>query len=99
MSHGPAPCHSQTPKTPADNHLMVFLVLVQALFMFPIFMLGCIFVALCLAGLGARYTLRSIRAVWGRCDCAFSTFLLGQPAHANQPPQNAHHPEPHDHIV
>ena len=44
-------------------------------------MLGCIFVALCLAGLGARYMMRSIRSVWCHCDCAFSTFLLGQHAH------------------
>ncbi|BDA50828.1 probable Internalin A [Coccomyxa sp. Obi] len=54
-----------------------------ALFLFPIFMLGCIFVALCLAALGARYMMRSIRSVWCHCDCAFSTFLLGQHAHAH----------------
>ena len=55
--------------------------------MFPIFMLGCIFVALCLAALGARYALRSIRSVWCHCDCAFSSFLLGQHA-PPQPPQH-----------
>lgn len=59
----------------------------QVLFMFPILMLGCIFVALCLAVLGARYTLRNLRRLWLRCDFAFSTFLLGQhaPAIAQQP--------------
>ena len=59
----------------------------QALFMFPILMLGCICVALCLAVLGARYTLRNLRRMWLRCDFAFSTFLLGQhaPAIAQQP--------------
>ena len=54
----------------------------QALFMFPILMLGCICVALCLAVLGARYTVRNLRRVWLRCDFAFSTFLLGQHAPA-----------------
>ena len=33
---------------------------VQALFMFPIFMLGCIFIALCAAVLGARYIVRNL---------------------------------------
>lgn len=50
--------------------------------MFPILMLGCIFVALCLAVLGASCTIRSLRRVWLRCDFAFSTFLLGQHAPA-----------------
>ena len=54
----------------------------QALFMFPILMLGCIFVACCLAILGVRYTVRNLRRVWLRCDFAFSTFLLGQHAPA-----------------
>jgi hypothetical protein len=51
--------------------------------MFPIFMMGCIFVALCLAVLGARYSVKGLRRVWLRCDFAFSTFLLGHhaPAH------------------
>ena len=56
----------------------------QALFMFPILMLGCICVALCLAVLGARYTVLNLRSVWLRCDIAFSTFLLGQHAPADQ---------------
>ena len=64
----------------------------QALFMFPILMLGCIFVALCLAILGVRYTVRNLRRVWLRCDFAFSTFLLGQHA-----PAVAQHGHEHQH--
>ena len=63
----------------------------QALFMFPILMLGCIFVALCLAVLGARYTLRNLRRLWLRCDFAFSTFLLGQHAPAVAQQHNDQH--------
>ncbi len=64
----------------------------QALFMFPILMLGCIFVACCLAILGVRYTVRNLRRVWLRCDFAFSTFLLGQhaPAVAQHDHENPH---------
>ena len=58
---------------------------VQALFMFPIFMLGCICVAVCLAFLGVRYLARSLRRLWAYCDYAFSTFLLGHQVCALSP--------------
>jgi hypothetical protein len=59
--------------------------------MFPILMLGCIFVALCLTVLGARHTLRGLRRLWLRCDFAFSTFLLGQHAPAVEQPHDGQH--------
>ena len=66
--------------------------------MFPIFMLGCICVAVCLAFLGVRYLLRGLRRLWAYCDYAFSTFLLGHQAAAAAAPVQAQHfdpPPPH----
>ena len=94
-------CHYISKPGPAQARLLLasgrsdfhseILCAMQALFMFPILMLGCIFVALCLAVLGARYTVRNLRRVWLRCDFAFSTFLLGQHAPAVAEHQEDHH--------
>ena len=69
--------------------------------MFPIFMLGCICVAVCLAFLGVRYLLRGLRRLWAYCDYAFSTFLLGHQAaqhhHHHAAAQPPHYDDGHHH--
>ena len=45
--------------------------------MFPVFMLGCVLVAVCLAIAGARVTLRGVRRLLRRVDACFANFLLG----------------------